>query len=505
MRQLIVLLVVLIGGFLGSWTYKIKTPVNRPNEYAEGYSADSGAWWNDTQEVDDSWQLDPEIPLNYIPVPGESELYMVIGTDGQIIEYRKRTKQIDGSWVWETVNPDIPSNYEPVEGLENVYKVTYEDGTVKYFKYVRNADDTFAFVEVDENGNEINVNKDATKIDGKHVHITGNIYQRLDDNGVVIGYDKRLKKDDGTFEWMPTDLPDVNSDLTNFAKDWTGGNNNPNMQVPSLDTSGVDSMAQAMAQANAEAARGSQDITNVNINISNPGGGSGNYGNVYVPEIEEPTVINNPDGTHTEVEVVRETKTIDGITSTYETYVKKTYDSAGNLVQTMKEGPYQVDTTQIPSQDEEPVQSSTGTKAATLTEEVARVTGSYTYDTNVANGVFTLLNAQRAQSGLPALTMSDTAMQIAQLRAADMAGFDVSSGSLPTYESLGRMLSDYGVKTNYPGENLWKTIERTADEIHTRFQAVDSARASRMSDKVTQYGCAIAVRNGYYYICEVFL
>lgn len=505
MKSLIILFVLLVGGFLGSWTYKIKTPVNRPDEYAEGYDENSGAWWNESkEEVDDSWKLDPEIPLNYIPVPGESELYMVIGNDGKIIEYRKRTKQIDGSWKWETVNPDIPDNYEPVEGLENVYKVTLSDGTVKYYKYIRNDDDTFSFIEVDENGNELNYNKDAEKIDGRHVHITGNIYQRLDKNGVVIGFDKRVKLDDGSFEWIPTDMPSLGTDISDLKNQWALNGNGNNMSVPSLDTSQMDAMAAAMAAANAEANAGSQDITN--INISGTGGSAPfQYGTYATPEDVSPTIINNPDGTHTEVEVVRETKTIDGVTATYETYVKKKYDSTGQLLETFKEGPYEVDASMDITKKEEPIQTAGGQKAQTLSEEILRVSTSYDYDDNTASQMFTLLNAQRAEAGVNALQITDRAMQIAKLRAADMAGYDVSSGKLPTYSSLGRMLTDYNIKSNHPGENLWKSVERSADEIHTRFQAVESSRNTRMSPNVTEYGCAIAKRNGYYYICEVVL
>ena len=212
MRHLILLFIVLFGTFLGTWVYKIETPVNRPDEYSEGYSEDAGAWWNTGAiEVDDSWRLDPEIPLNYMPVPGENELYMVIDNNGNILSYRKRTKQIDGSWTWEDVNPDIPDGYEAVAGLENVYKVTAADGTVSYYRYVRNEDDTFAFVEVDNKGKPIGKNRDATTIDRKHVHITGNIYSELNDYGVTIGYDKRVQNSDGTFSWVETDMPNIPS------------------------------------------------------------------------------------------------------------------------------------------------------------------------------------------------------------------------------------------------------------------------------------------------------
>ena len=301
-------MVLLVAGFLGSWTYRIKTPVNRPDEYAEGYDSSAGEWWNTGKiEVDDSWKLDPEIPLNYMPVPGEDELYMVIDNDGKIIAYRKRTKQIDGSWKWEDVNPDIPDNYEPVEGLENVYKVTLEDGTVKYYKYIRNDDDTFAFVEVDSNGNEINRNTDATTIDGKHVHITGNIYSKLNDYGVVIGYEKRVDNGDGTFSWIDTTLPQLSS-LDDSTGDFSLPSSNDNSNL-SLDTSAVDKMAQDMANANNAAANGSSDSYDVNVTVNS---GSSTTGNLYDVTPETPTVINNEDGTHTEIEIVKETKNIDG-------------------------------------------------------------------------------------------------------------------------------------------------------------------------------------------------
>ena len=74
MRQLIILFIMLFACFLGSWTYRIKTPVNRPDEYAEGYNSSAGAWWNTGKvEVDEDWKLDPEIPLNYMTVTGEDE------------------------------------------------------------------------------------------------------------------------------------------------------------------------------------------------------------------------------------------------------------------------------------------------------------------------------------------------------------------------------------------------------------------------------------------------
>lgn len=318
MKRLAVLFLILFGTFLGIWIYKIKTPIERPDEYEEGYDIDAGSWWNTGRaEVDDSWRLDPEIPLNYIPVPGEYELYMVIDNDGKIIGYRKRTKQIDGSWLWEDVNPDIPDDYIPVEGLKDVYKVVSEDGTAKYYKYIRNADDTFAFIEVDEKGNPIGREKDATTIDTKHVHITGNIYSELNDYGVVIGYDKRVDNGDGTFSWIPTQLPEMGS-LSDFTGQITLPQ--PDMTYGNEELGNINSMIEQIGNEN-YGDYGEQNPEQYPIYPNQNPPDQQIFGVVDVTP-KEPRIINNSDGTHTEIEVVRETKTINGWTTTYETTVK---------------------------------------------------------------------------------------------------------------------------------------------------------------------------------------
>lgn len=499
---MILLFLALVGLFLGTWTYKIETPANRPDEYMSGYNADAGQWWSTgTIKVDDDWMLDPEIPLNYIPVPGEDELYMVIGNDGKIIGYRKRERQIDNSWVWKDVNPDIPEGYEPVEGLEDVYRVTYPDGTVKYLKYIRNEDDTFAFVEVDANGNPINKNTDATTIDGKHVLISGNIYSELNDFGVVIGYDQRIDNGDGTFSWLPVSLPEL-PDMGEFSSQVQLQQGT--LTVPQNgDTSLLDSMASQMAQYNAEAQQGGTDVYNFDVNVTNPQvGGIGGIADITP---QDPTVVDNGDGTHTEIETYKETKRIDGYIKTYETYVRKTYDDEGNLLSTYSDGPYETSTKQELTKETDPPQADRSMKAGTLEAEFARIGGSYTYLSSLEEEVFTLLNAQRVQGGLSALTISDNASLIAKLRAADMAGYDISATDLPTYGTLGMMASEYGVVSPQPGENMWKSVPRTADEIHTRFQAVEDARKTRMGEYITQYGIGIVEKDGNYYICEVVL
>lgn len=137
MKRITLTFMILLSVFFTIWGVKMKHPINRPENVKE----DTETPWYETKyqapKADDEWTLDPEIPLNYIPVPGEDELYMVVDDSGNITNYRKRVKQADGSWVWQDVNPDIPDNYEKVDGLDNVYKVTNKDGTTEYKQYVR--------------------------------------------------------------------------------------------------------------------------------------------------------------------------------------------------------------------------------------------------------------------------------------------------------------------------------------------------------------------------------
>lgn len=501
MKRLMLLFIALFGVFLGTWAYKIGTPVTRPDEYAGGYDEAAGQWWNTgTSSADEDWTFDYTVPLNYIPVPGEKDLFMEVDKDGNIVAYHKRVQKADGSYDWEVVNPDIPENYEPVEGLENVYRVTDADGNVRYLKYIRNEDDTYAFVEVDENGEMLNHNTDATTIDGKHVHITGNTYSLLNDAGVVIGYEKRVQNDDGTFSWTPTEIPSISDIGNNLSLNLP---NNGTVQSPGLDTSGLDAMAQQMAAANAAAANGVGDTYNITINNNNGGSanqmlqdGSQNQGGNQI--------IQNADGTHTEIQTIRETKVIDGYSTTYETLVKKTYDSSGNLINSFQEGPYEVSKEQSITQEVEGTPNPDA-KEPTLGGEIARVCGGKSYQDSIASEVAAKLNAARAGKGLSTLQVTDTAMQIAKLRATDMCRYDTSDSNLPTYGRLSDMLQFYSITSESPGETLWKTTSRTAEEIDTRFSVIDSARETRMKKNASQYGIAICERNGTVYICEVIL
>ena len=88
MTKMLLIFAGMLSLFIGTWTVKVHSPIHPAYSEQTDYSA--GAWWiPGSDEVDPEWVLDPEIPENYLPVPGEEELYMVIDNDGNILGYRQ--------------------------------------------------------------------------------------------------------------------------------------------------------------------------------------------------------------------------------------------------------------------------------------------------------------------------------------------------------------------------------------------------------------------------------
>lgn len=77
-------------------------------------------WSNVKAETD--WILDPEIPVNYVPVIGLDETYMVLNDDGTVNRYRKRVKDEAGNWVWsDVIEDDMPVSFVPSVIDDDIY------------------------------------------------------------------------------------------------------------------------------------------------------------------------------------------------------------------------------------------------------------------------------------------------------------------------------------------------------------------------------------------------
>ncbi|MDR0288140.1 MAG: hypothetical protein LBI03_10625 [Clostridiales bacterium] len=496
MKRILIVFISMLTLFIGIWTIKAQTPVGAIDNNMTNYA--TGVWqgYDGKSEVSPEWILDPEIPENYLPVPGRKELYMVIDNDGHIMCYRQRTKQSDGSWLWTDVNPDIPEQYEAVSGLKDIYKVTDTNGNVSYYKYIRNDDDTFAFVPVDQNGNTLSAVPKGDEIPANYRWITGNIYAVLNEYGVVIGYKERRSNADGTFSWVDCEKPVIKKDTGNpvipgISPSIPGGNN-------TSDTPSENNSQNPINQTNPYPSEETNPQNPGSTNPpSNPGGSLPTPGIITAPQ---------SDGTYTETETLITSDTSGGWIMTYQTIVVRVYSERGVLMSTKKDGPTLI--SKVKAGDNDPNAPDPSKIANTLGEELVRVSVGLTYKTDMANDVLSLLNADRVADGLPALRMdtNSNAYKIAQILAADMAIYDHSDYDSPLYGTLQDMLVRFNIKSGAPSENTWKTsTSKNAGAIHARFTTLDGTRQARMSQNYTNIGIAIVQKNGYYYVCEILL
>lgn len=557
MRRILTVFIILLSAFTGLWTFKSRTPEKRPDSYA-GAIMDGNYWWNAVSlaQTSTDWQLDPEIPKNYIPMPGKENLFMVVDEDGYIIGYRKRTRQEDGSWLWEDVNPDIPENYEPVPGLKDVYKVTYDDGTVKYFKYIRNKDDTYAFVEVDARGNQIGEEAPSgSVVPENYVRVNRNQYAVKNQNGVTIGYkERREDATTGDMVWVNIEEPTLDTpELQNFefdlTKDVTGkgdttGGTRPIGGYTISDPYTVGAIPTLMPGGNITGNTGYQGQQQQQTFVFNqpvvqqvetyyitppPGmtGDGQNGSQQQYPQItpaptqyidwsqftqqgqtqnlEDFLVSQDGGGYYTETETLNETRQEGQYQVVYQTIVTRKYDANGNLLATNKSSPKEVSRKQTQSSD-------VGAIASTLDAEQARVvtllgSAGAQYNASVPNKMHELLNDERMRSGMGTVYFSGSskAYKIALCRAAMMALYGTSSNNLPQYGNLAAMCAMYGVSSSSPSENMLITGATSAEAIHSLLMNSDSAKASMLNSGYTEVAIAIVQKDGKYYIDEIFL
>lgn len=454
MKKTILILMSLVSIFFITWSVKIRAAINQPENTLAEYEV---PWYESrysTPIAADDWTLDPEIPDNYVPVPGEEEMYMVVNNSGEIINYRQRTKQIDGSWAWEDIdNPNLAIEIAPVKGKEDLYKIKDGKNIVSYQKYIRNPDNTYAFVETDKDGQALDNGTSADKIADNYIHYNDDIYAFYNENNVMIGYRQRVKDAKGQYYWYEA-------------------------SAPAIQNTGLVSL---------------EDIANSGNNSDS------GTGQVYVPD----TSTSGADGSYTVTKRSTNTVTENGYSVIYETTVYFTYDQNGNLLSTNKEGPVEVSRTAIGTGAVTPNKNLI---ASTLDGEVARVSANVSFNTAKANEVLSLLNAERISQGKQALVMNSNSesYKLACIKAADMAAYSYCATDSPMYGTLDDLIGRYGCSSSNPSENIWKAGSKTASEIHSRLQSNEGSRMIRMSD-YTEVGIAVIDAGGSIFYSEVFL
>ena len=458
--KILILFMLLLAAFFVTWTIKANTPVNRPENAETGTAA---VWYEKHTEtaltVGDTWTLDPRVPVNYIPVPGEDGIYMVVDDAGVVVKYMKAEEQTDGSLLWSETLPEYATVYTPVDDVENVYSYTDENGETAYTMYVRNEDNTFAFIDTDQWGIPLDNLADATIIGSDFTYTgSGNTYAKTNELGVLVGYYERLLDEMGQYVWQYTSQPELSLQVGNAQGLVISGTE----QETSAYEAYVDTDSENASRTTETASDGSYTVTNRTVS----------------------------------------TETSNGVTTTYETDTVSVYLADGTLYRTSVEGPYVINQTQAVSGSG---YASAGTPETTLSAEYVRICSLVSFDTSTASAVLAALNARRSEDGLATLAM-DTSSDLymaACIRAGDMALEGSASSVSQNYGTIDDLCAAYGI-SGYVLENVWGTSGQTSDDIHLRFQAVESSRLVRESSGISACAIAIAVYNGQQYICELF-
>lgn len=561
MKQLAILFLVLASAFGGIWVTKMNAPTNRPNSYANGI--EGNYWWNaveDTQEVNTNWKLSSGVPDNYVPVPGKPGLYMIVDEDGYIIGYKKGTKGENGEWIWEDTDPNIPENYEAVPGLDNVYKVTYDDGTVKYFKYVRNKDDTYAFVEVDAKGNMIGeVQPKGNETPDNYERVNRNQYAVKNKDGVTIGYKER--KTDPTSEtgytWVNIEEPDTKTavelpgfdltqdatgtgDITGGVRPYAGYSSSgsvldlptvmPSQETTQVVTGDNQSGMFVFTQPETQTIITEQyfitappGMTGQQVIIQTGDGGSGltapsvptmspmgdeqffDPGDMSVGGGNGNQITQQNTGTYEQKEYNYSTVTEGNYQVTYRQEITTVYNLNGEIIA----GPNKGNKEEVSRVQINNPAASASAISSNLKDETDRISNllfdsNGKYNSNVPNQMLELLNKERINNGKLAVDADGgNAYKIALCRAAMMALTGSNNKSLPSYGTLSEMCAKYGVSGSSPSENMLIINSTSADSIHNTLQS--AAANVRLNEEYSKVAIAIAVKDGVFYIDEVFI
>lgn len=121
-----------------------------------------------------------------------------------------------------------------------------------------------------------------------------------------------------------------------------------------------------------------------------------------------------------------------------------------------------------------------------------------------AQEILRLVNRQRAQNGLAALTLSDKLCELASRKAEDMAANNYFDHTSPTYGTPFDMLRQFGVSYRSAGENI-AAGQRTPEEVMNGWMNSPGHRANILSANYTELGVGVAAGPKGLYWVQLFL
>jgi len=119
--------------------------------------------------------------------------------------------------------------------------------------------------------------------------------------------------------------------------------------------------------------------------------------------------------------------------------------------------------------------------------------------------VIRLVNLERANRGLPALTAHWELSRIARYKSQDMIDKKYFSHDSPTYGSPFRMIESFGIKFTAAAENI-AYGQKTASDVMKSWMNSTGHRSNILSTNVTQIGVGAAkASNGTLYWTQMFI
>ena len=140
------------------------------------------------------------------------------------------------------------------------------------------------------------------------------------------------------------------------------------------------------------------------------------------------------------------------------------------------------------------------------TQTVSRPSASKPLQSTAANSsyaaqVVSLVNAERARQGLPALTVSTTVQQAAQTRAGELQ--TSFSHTRPSGASCFTALTEAGISYTRAGENI-AYGQSTPEAVVQSWMSSSGHRANILSSSFTTIGVGCTVVNGTAYWAQLF-
>jgi uncharacterized YkwD family protein len=124
-------------------------------------------------------------------------------------------------------------------------------------------------------------------------------------------------------------------------------------------------------------------------------------------------------------------------------------------------------------------------------------TNSNTTVSNYANQVLTLVNSERSKAGLKPLKLNSTLTKSAQAKSQDMHDKKYFDHNSPTYGTPFQMMSKFGYKYSYAGENI-AMGQKTPKEVMDAWMNSQGHRANILNSNFTEIGIGYVADGNYW-------